>query len=378
MKKVGIITFHNSYNCGSMMESFALQYTLTKFGVTNEIIDFSNKAQLELYSTFHKVKGIKDILRNILIFPYRKNINRNNEKYREFQKNFLILSTPRKSTIEDLSDDNYSVVISGSDQVWNITLEDGDDAYFLPWVKNARKVAYAPSFGSKNIVKFANDVEKYKTYISDFKALSIRENNGKLWLKELVNKEVPVLLDPTLLLKREDYLPLIATDIEENDKYIFFYSPGYDVGICKFVKEVSKKYGYKVISWSEKNYRKKIIQRFGFNLPKYENPSSYLYYIQNAELVFTTSFHGTIFSALFEKKFYILKNGGMYGDDDRVRTLVESLALEDRLITYDFDKSFNYLSEVNYTTFFDKLEINKVKSLDYIKKEIVDYYVQNV
>ncbi|HFI0828117.1 TPA: polysaccharide pyruvyl transferase family protein, partial [Streptococcus suis] len=292
----------------------------------------------------------------------------------EFQKNFLKLSENKTNRIEELNDENYSVVVAGSDQVWNITIEDGDDAYFLPWVTQARKVAYAPSFGSKNISKYSDDIQKYRDLINNFDALSIRENNGRLWLKELINKDVPVLLDPTLLLTKNEYLPLISNDIIENDKYIFFYSPGYDSDICRFIKMVANKYGYKVISWSEKNYRKKLIQRFGFELPKYENPSAYLYYIQNAQLVFTTSFHGTIFSALFGKKFFTLKNGGMYGDDDRVRTLVETLGIADRLIKYDFDDSFDYLSECNYATFFEKLELQKKISLDYIKKEIIDYY----
>ena len=373
MKKVGIITFHNSYNCGSMLESYAMQTIVDKIGMNSEIINFSNSGQKELYNIMFKNNSIKNFIKNIILFPHKKRIGNNNFKYEEFKNKYFKLSDSY-NTIDEIKDDSYSTVIAGSDQIWNITIADADDAYFLPWVKNTRKVAYAPSFGAKQIEKNASDEDiiKYKRYINDFNALSIRENNGKKWIKKLIGKDVPVLLDPTLLLEKKDYEKIEASNAKYKEKYIFFYSPGFDSEICKYVKKISEKYNLKVITWSAKHYYIKNVKRFGFELPEYENPSMYLSLIKNAELVITTSYHGTIFSTIYKKKFITVKNGGMYGDDDRVITLLEQLNMMDRLIPHEFDEEFNYLEEIDYTEYEKKINELKEKSINYLKNNLGD------
>lgn len=370
MKKVGIITFHNSYNCGSMLESFAIQEAVKKYCSDSvKIINFSNIGQRKMYMAKFENNSIKNIIKNILLLPNLKRIKNNNIKYEEFKNKYFNL-TEEMQEMKELSDKNFDIVISGSDQIWNITIEDADDSYFLPWVKKAKKVAYAPSFGSKNIEKYSKVPEKYINYINSYDALSIRENNGQKWLKSLINKNVPVLIDPTLILDVKDYEKIIANDIQEKSDYIFFYSPNFDRKICKFVKKIAKKYNLKVITWSTKSYSTKLVKRFGFKLAKYENPSSYLNYIKNSELVITTSYHGTIFSTIFKKKFYTIKNGDMFGDDDRVITLLEQLKMERRLIPYEFDKNKNYLEEVDYKDYNKNIKRLKTTAIAYLKDNV--------
>lgn len=369
--KVGIITFHNSYNCGSMLETYAIQTYLNKIGLKTEIVDFSTQGQIDLYKTFSKPNSLKNILKNIIIFPHKKRIDFNNEKYREFQKNNFVLSK-KVETKQEMQDLRYGAVVAGSDQVWNITIEDYDDAYFLDWYNSGKKIAYAPSFGSKNPKDYSNNVNKYKEFLNSFDALSIRENNGQKWIKDMIGIEVPVLLDPTLLLEQKDYEKIECKEYIPDYKYIFLYCPGFKTDICKFVSEVSKKYNLPVIAWSAKSFYVKNIGRLGFKLPNYENPSMYLSLIKNAELVFTTSFHGTIFSTIYRKKFFTLKNGEMNGNDDRVLTLVRSLFIEDRLIDYKFDDSFDYLKEVDYSQYDKALVGLKNKSQKYLKDYLGD------
>ena len=369
MKKVGIITFHNSYNCGSMLETYAMQEIIKKGGLKAEIVNFSSPGQIELYNAWFKNNSLKNIIKNILIAPHINQIKKNNKKYIEFQKEKFNLSAFATNS-KILKDENYDTVISGSDQIWNITIDDYNDAYFLNWVKNAKKVAYSPSFGSKNILKYSKNPDKYREFILDYNAVSVRENNGKKWIKDLTGLDVPVLLDPTLLLEKEKYEKLIAKDASEKGEYIFFYSPGFDNNICKYIKNVANKYNMRVITWSSKHYYVKNIKKYGFDLPKYENPEMYLYLIKNAKLIFTTSYHGTIFSTIFKKKFYTIKNGGMYGDDDRVITLLEQINLLDRLIPYEFDNNFNYMSEPDFT----ESDKNIVK----LKKKSIKFLIDNV
>ena len=158
--------------------------------------------------------------------------------------------------------------------------------------------------------------------------------------------------------------------MELPEKYIFFYSPGFNLNICKFVKQISKKYNIPVITWSAKPFYIKSVWRYGFKLPDYEDPSTYLTLIKNATLVFTTSFHGTIFSSLYHKKFFVLKNGGMYGTDDRVITLINKLDLQNHMIEYRFDKDFNYLVDVDYNEFEYRLKCERRKSLEFLKDSL--------
>lgn len=376
-KKVGIITFHNSYNCGSMLESYAIHQYLMSRKINNEIINFSNEGQRELYSIFCSNTSIKNIIKNIISLIHIKQLKKNEKAYKLFQTQNFILSEEYYDSSK-LNDENYSIVVAGSDQIWNITIDDYDKAYFLPWVKNARKVAYAPSFGAKNILTYSRNSDEYKLYLSDFDALSVRENNGKKWIYDLIQKDVEVLIDPTLLLNAEDYEKIMDTECKIPSEYIFFYCPTFDKEICKFVKKISKKYKLPVITWGAKKYYLHGIRRFGFKLAEKEDPSMYLKLIKNAKLVITTSFHGTIFSTIFEKKFYTIKNGEMYGNDDRVLTLVESLGIKNRLIPFDFDITLDYLEDVDYTEYYKRLPLLKAKAKVYIERNIEKYYNETI
>lgn len=377
-RKIGLITFHSSYNCGSMLQTYAMQKKIKDYGLDIEVIDFSNDGQKNVYSVFTKEISMKNMVKNFIMLFHWKKVQRNFDSYEDFKNKYFMLSPESYTNINELTDKRYDMVVTGSDQVWNITIEDGDDAYFLPWVKKAKKVAYAPSFGAKNIIEFSDNPEKYKKYLLEFNAISIRENNGKKWLRELCNIDVQVLLDPTLLLEKEDYDVICDYSIDIPKQYIYYYSPGYNKNINDLVNKISKKYNLPVIAYNAKNfYVKGLNYSTNFRLLKLENPSIYLSLIKHATLVITTSFHGTIFSSIYNKKFWTIKNGGMFGSDDRVLTLVHNLDLEDRLIPIEFDDNFDYLKTKNYDVYYNKLQNLKKISIDYIEKNIVSEMTNN-
>lgn len=366
-KKIGILTFHNSYNCGSMLETYAMLQMVKKFSDA-QIINYSSKGQQELYSVFQKNNSLKKIIKNLLIFPHFKRVMLNNKKYEEFKNNFFQLSDVVNE--ERINDKNYYAVIAGSDQIWNVTIDDFNEVYLLGWVKNAKRIAYAPSFGAKNPMMYYKDKEYFIKMLKKFDSLSIREKNGQYWIKNMININVPILLDPTLLLDSSDYDKLIDKSFNPKHKYIFFYSPSFNRKICKYVYKIAKKYKLEVITWSTKSYYIKLIKQFGFILPPYESPSIYLNLIKNAELVITTSYHGTIFSTIYNKKFITVKNGGMYGDDDRVITLLEQLNMMERLIPYEFDDNFDYLAPIDYSNYNKSIKALKEKSIKYLQKSL--------
>lgn len=368
-KKIGIVTFHNSYNCGSMLESYAMQKVIENLGFKCEIIDYSNPRQQKMYYHWYEMNSFKNIIKNTIIFPHIKKIKNNNNKYEEFKKTYFNLSK-KMEKIEDINEIEYSTIVSGSDQIWNITIDDFDRFYFLNWVKDARRVAYAPSFGAKKIKDFTNDVdyEEYCNLLKNYDALSIRENNGKKWVKEMINKDIPTLIDPTLLLSRDDYEKIMDNSFV-NEKYIFYYNPSYSKNACEFVKKISEKYGLKVLCWSARNYLIKDVKKYGFELVDYESPAAYLNYIKNAELVITGSFHGTIFSTIFNKKFYSIYDK-TYGNDDRLLTLVNELGISSNYTDCIFDDKIDYLKEIDYADYYKKLNALQKEAVDYLKKNL--------
>lgn len=369
--KIGIITFHHSYNCGSMMQAFALQNVINMMGIESEIIDFSNLGQKRLYGVFFPNNSIKNVVKNLILFPHREQIINNNLSYEAFMKSYMKLSSNSFSTQQELNDDEYFAVVAGSDQIWNITIDDADDAYFLNWVKQAHKIAYAPSFGARKISDYTKDINKYKNYLKDFLCLSIRENNGRKWIKELLDIDVPVLLDPTLLLDEKDYEGLISNTLSLPDNYIFYYAPHYEKRINDLVISISKKYNMPVIAFNAKTFFVKGMERKGFILPEVENPSIYLELIKRAGLVITTSFHGTVFSSIFRKKFWVVKNGGMLTTDDRVFTMTDMLDLNDRVISIEFEEEFDYLKSKNYELYSINLNKKRLESKEYLSRALL-------
>ena len=365
-KKIGIITFHASYNCGSMLQAYAMQYFLQKKGFSVEIIDFSSEGQRKLYSLYSKKITLKNLIRNAIFFLHRNRIKNNYRRYEKFKKDKFNLTAYNAATQNQLLDD-YFAVIAGADQIWNITISDYDDAYFLPWVKHARKIAYAPSFGAKNIIECSKEPQKYMSYLKSFDFLSIRELNGKRWIYDLIQEDVPVVLDPTLLLDENDYFDIISNDLNLPDKYIFYYSPQYSLTINKLVARISKKYKLPVIAFNSKNFYLRGMNFQKFKLPEFEDPSAYLQLMKNSTMVITTSFHGAIFSTIFKRTFWVIKNGGMYGNDDRASTLLNIIGLNERLVSDEYDEDFNYFKPVDY----DEYTLKLAKARDISKKFIL-------
>lgn len=370
-KKIGILTFHASHNCGSFLQSYAMQNIIKKrYGYNVEIINFSAKGQQELYSVFSKKKTIKSIVKNALFFTIRKQLKQIFNSYENFINKNLILSKQKYSTMEELKviDGMYDIYVCGSDQIWNVTCPDYDDSYFLPFLSpSCTKVAYAPSFGAMRLEEHVDDIEKYKNYLASFNELSIREINGKKWLEELTNREVELVLDPTLLLDLQDYQKL-EQEVNINGEYIFYYSPRYYKEADKIVEKISKKYKYPVIMWNAKEWVLRGMIFKGFKLPENQNPGIYLSLIKNAKIVFTNSFHGAIFSSLYRKNFWVLKVGGMCGNDDRVFTLLKKINLLDRFLELDKFEEYDILKMPDYSKWDNEIEDIRKSSLEYLDK----------
>lgn len=333
MKKIGIITFHASNNCGSMLQAYALQKVIqNRYKAVCEIIDFSNSEQKRMYSVLYKPKRMKDIFRNMLNLLFYRQIQRHNNDYARFKDNNLCLSKKQYSTLQELEREDfpYDTYIAGSDQVWNINAQDFDDAYFLPFVKKGKKIAYAVSLGATN-PNYSKEREKYSKYVGDFTGISVREKNAQKWIRELANKDVNICVDPTLLLSTDEW-ETITGEREIKGRYIFWYTMIYKKEISDIVQQVSKKYGMPVYVMDAKEWSRRALYLKGIKLAHNGGPSLYLSLVKNAEIVLTSSFHGTVFCNVFKKNFWYINIHDKDTNDDRASFLLSQLGLSDRYI----------------------------------------------
>lgn len=317
-----------------MLQAYGLQKTLDSLGYANEIINFSNRSQRHMYALLRKPGNIHDTLYDLAVLRYFKIFKAHYYDYKQFLKNHLRLGVKEYYRQEEMVETNfeYDLFIAGSDQVWNILCPDADDAYYLNFVYDSKKkIAYAPSFGATSIKESSKHVDRYKDFLVCFDHISIRENNGAKWIKELIGKDVPVLLDPTMLLEKIDYLNLLKEEKKLEEKYIFYYAFNYSDEVNFIVQTIGNKLNLPIYILDVKNWVKKG-RKYGFILSKQSGPITFLNLLLNAELVLTTSFHGSVFSILGEKKFWFIDSSMHNKNDDRAETLLNMFGLENRFM----------------------------------------------
>ncbi|MEZ8229355.1 polysaccharide pyruvyl transferase family protein [Vibrio splendidus] len=368
MKKVGLITYHASHNIGSMLQTYAMQYILTnKYKMDVEVIDFSSKAQQNMYSMFptpNSIKGLGRVGINLLTYPILKSRFNDYELFITKHFNLTCGSFEYDYQLKELSE-KYDYIIAGSDQIWNVNCEDFSDAYFLPFKTKAKKIAYAPSLGGRNILKSDVNLDKYKGFINDFDYLSVREENGKKWLEELSENTFDVVADPTILVNRDVWEDL-SHEVEYEGDYIFFYGVPFSPKTYDIVCEISKKLNLPVIMLDAKSYIYRGNFARGIKLWKHCSPSDYLGLIKNSKLVITTSFHGSIFASIFRKNFWAITFKETNKDDDRISVLFEQLNLTERLIYIEDHDNYELLSDVDYSSYDADITKFRERSFEFL------------
>lgn len=356
--KIGIITYHRAKNLGAMLQSYALQKTLEKYKGKCEIIDYRNEKMEESYRVkkIRECKSLKEKVKNVLFMKKNKAF----EKVRkEFNEKVQTISTKKynKNNIKEANND-YDLFVTGSDQVWNIKLNYDDENYFLNFVEdNKKKNSYAASFGTNKI----DEEQKARicNQLKTFNKISVREEEGKNFVKELTGRNSELVLDPTLLLNKYEWENMINNERIEKEKYIFVYVIAYTPTLLEFARKLGKERNCKVICFHT-SYQK---YRGMKNLTKV-SPQDFLNYIKNAEAVVTSSFHGMCFSINLQKEFYYELDENKVNNNSRLKTLATTLNLEDRRIING--KCMNNI--INYSEVTKKLEAERKRSIQFIEE----------
>lgn len=367
--KIGILTFHNAHNYGAVLQAYALKEKIRQLGHQAEIINYCNPLIEKQYSK--KLKSTiswRDLRHPRLLFRKIKvtsELGYRQKAWEEkciafetFMRQYLLEEEKNKIESQDLDKLDYDSLIVGSDQIWESKLTGGLDlVYLLGFPYSGGKIAYAASRAGKNIPEEEQAV--MAEYLNQFDFLSVREEPLRKVLEELLHKDILTTLDPTLLLKGQDYVPIMTQKALVPETYLFVYFVAEDEALMKLAEDIAKQQQLTLI---ELHY---FLQRKYKNHHQLANigPEEFLWYIQNAKLVLTNSFHGTVFSLLFHKEFYCVCKKNM-----RIASLLHMLGLEHRQIYEISEITEN--QNINYERVDVLLEEQRRQSLLFLKKAI--------
>lgn len=315
--KIYTITCSNAYNYGAVLQAYALQKYLENQGHEVVLIDY-HPPYLRQISDKYENNMLAKVLRGILYAPdyskSKKVFDKFKKKIKSTKETFYSLEE-----LKNLSD--ADIYIAGSDQIWNPYMKNGlDPAYYLEFVSQKKKVAYAASIGC-NVSEKKYGVY-YRQKLAGFNSVTVREKETALFLKNQ-GIQAKCVLDPVYLLDESEWDLLCESS--ENTKYIIVYALHHIQEIYDYAKKMATYYNVKmyVISVELKEIRRGN-DKFFWN-PDVE---TFLSLIKNAEAVVTNSFHGVSFGLIFNRPLHIFDTET---NDLRIRNIVEMFGLQERI-----------------------------------------------
>lgn len=367
MKRVGILTYHFAINYGAILQCYALKRVISKLGYESKVLNYITNKQEENNKINLKTLNIKNIIREIILLRfYRVRKNKIN-KFNYFIKENLNLSE-KTSNLEELNillkKDKYDAIVCGSDQVWNINIKDFEEAFFLPIDFEVKKIGYAISIGNST----EEELKKYNREIRDFKNISVREKKAIPILNKISSMEIIEVLDPTLLLKKNEWnLLLKGKENAIKKPYIVCYLLKKEVFDLeyKLIEKIKEKYKLEIYfinqRYSKYSFKKNTLYDIGIE--------EFLLILKEAELIITDSFHGTLFSIIYEKEFITLIEKKNLADTRR-QNILEKLELEVRGIYLDQNYNLDF-SKIDYKKVNNKLNKYREESLKYLKESLI-------
>ncbi|TCI57447.1 polysaccharide pyruvyl transferase family protein [Exiguobacterium sp. SH1S21] len=363
-KKIAILTINDYSNYGNRLQNYALQETVRAMESEVETLVYDrNLVSVPIHSKFKKLFNLKNwggIKRRILLNLNKRIYQEKILNFKNFTNKYISESDFKINDLYvpvKLSED-YDFFITGSDQVWNPFFKFGTEIDFLTFAPTHKRISYAPSFGVSNLS--TQETINYKEKLKGFEKISVREDAGAVIIKNITGKEVPVLVDPTLLLKKEEWLKISYPDVDKPmENYLLTYFLGeISEETQKNIDDIANEYRLKVINLGS------LKDRVRYSV----GPSEFLDYLNSASLIFTDSFHGCVFSIVFEKPFivferYIKNETSM---NSRIDTLLSKLNLKERKWSAIVNRKD--LFYIEYAPIKEILDKEREKSYNFLKK----------
>jgi len=372
--KTGLVTFYHIHHYGALLQAAATERATEMLGHECEIIDYFVNQDNAL---FRKPTGLGSAAADVHTALHYKALSLRYQRFEKFSGDHLRISSHRFESLEELksTDLPYDVILSGSDQIWNpkIFPDKHFDPVFFGTFSNRRKIAYAPSFGIPEIPEEME--EELRSYLKAFSHVSVREKRGQEIVEKIAGREVPVVLDPTLLLTQEQWSSMANHPAEyPQNGYILCYCINKPGALSSYIRALAEKTGLPVVQLC--GIRQKVHPNARCILDA--GPAEFLGLFKHATYVCTNSFHGTVFSVQFEKPFFTAVAPAELVAPERSRTfsILSRLGLTERIIgkgdTAEIDATIDW-DDVSV-----KLTAARQSSLNYLKSALdgVHYEVE--
>lgn len=379
MKTIGIITILKTNNYGAELQAYATQAILNKLGYDAEIIDYlfyKNPGHIITKASKPSFNhGLKKRLSEKL-YPIiaRIKAKSSTESCISREKCFETFHTENTRmsqtyrTIDELyaTKKYYDVYMVGSDQVWNPGIYSSLLPYMLAFApEGKKKVAYASSFGVSAIPQDCQWL--YKKYLPGFSSIGVREKNAVEMVKGLGGKDATWVLDPTLLLNKEDWSKVASNIYADKKNYILLY----ELTPCPYILELAKFFREKKGLDIVRICKNAAIEDKDSSIENIidAGPAEFVRLFANAGMVITNSFHGTAFSINFGKEFYTITPTRKH-NNSRQRSILELFKLQGRLIAENTPIENISMGAIDYAAVSQILEDERKKSIEFLTNSI--------
>ncbi len=338
-KKIAILTCGLQDNYGANLQAYATQEFVNSKGCFVRMINYNFENE-KSYSPLAQ-RHIKSFVASILFYSLRKSIYKS---FKGFRSTYMKYSKKIILDEDDLRNElkNYDLIIIGSDQVWNPYSEINRHFTLLDFYdvnEGPKRVSYASSFGVRELPE--SMAKMYGDALKNFDMLSVREESGKRIIDNLFENNVKIVVDPVFLISTLDW-EQIARPVEElkGKQFVFVYDLWHAPETRDIAAKVAKKLHCDTYILSRNTFNDKRVKNlYGIG------PCEFIWLVKNASYVVTDSFHGTAFSIIFRKNFWIYCSDRSKSLSDRIEFILKNFGLTQRLVSNIDDVT---ASEVNY------------------------------
>ncbi|MCQ2123219.1 MAG: polysaccharide pyruvyl transferase family protein [Fibrobacter sp.] len=360
--RIAIVTIPPRLNFGGILQAYALQHVLERMGHRITIIDKPLKRQLPLkirYLAYIKRFVLKFFLRKSILIFEEKHFNESYPIVSQYIQPFIdrYLHTQCISNLQEIKEHDFEAYVVGSDQIWRRSYNRNIQNSYLSFTKewNVKRVAYAASFGIDEWDYTPSETQVCSKLLKKFDFIGIREKSGVHLCKKHLQCDAKYVLDPTLLLEKEDYLQLINNECgKEFEGKILCYLLDDNNEKRKFIEKISQDLQKQPLfinaQWNTNAPTESRIQ------PSVERWLGAFYH---ADYIVTDSFHGTVFSLIFNKKFLSISNQAR--GTSRLHSLLSIFDLESRIV-FDYNNYEIAQQAIDYTK-YNKLKMESLMEL---------------
>lgn len=378
---LGVCLKYEQTNYGSKLQALATVKLLEELGLEYEIIrynkrtpDFVLKVIPRLFNSVFLHDRFAQVQRKLAFASHtevKEQVNFRNSLFASFDVYFRDNLSEMYGSYTELKKQcpqRYDKLLTCSDQLWSPSAL-GSGFYNLIFApEEMLKVSWASSFGVNQIPWYQKG--RTRRYLQRIQHISMRENQGAKIVKELIGRDVPVLMDPVFVFDKEAWDKMVPAEKPEWNDYIFCYFLGENQEYRKTVQQLAKQTGKKIVTLRHLDYYVDEDEAFGDYAPYDVDPTRFLNILRSASCVCTDSFHGTAFSIIYEKPFVVFdryNNQSSNSKNSRIESVCVNLGLEKRRYAKQESIMDMMVSEIDYQNVRGKLVSYQENTRQYMR-----------